>query len=355
MSSTERNGRYLKRRHFWFSFLAVIVVFGLAAAYAAYWRYVAGELERGIENWAVAERAAGRDVTFSPGGITGFPFAFRRDFTDLQLSQPAADGALTISAARVVATMRPWNLRVILFAGDAPATVELLSPTQGARSITAGAVEGEIRLLANGRLEAIKLRALKLDVDDDGEFYKVEQANLGLSLPPLTPRAHTDDLLGFDLALEGLTLPAGRVALTAEQIEHLAASGRVLGPVPSGLPPRAAVAQWAAAGGTLELKSFRFHQAPLDLEGEGTLALDEAQQILGALTIRAQGLSETIDLLVGQGLIDPNSAKTGRLMAEGLAKPDDKGRKVVNVALSLQQGFVWLGPIRLTPLPVLTW
>lgn len=332
-----------------------MVVLSFTAAYAVYWRYVAGELERGIENWAVAERAAGRDVTFSPGGITGFPLAFHRDFADLHLSQPAADGALTINAARIVATMRPWNLRVIAFASDTPAAAELTSPTQGVRSVTAAAVEGEVRLLADGRLEAIKLRTVKLDVDDDGESYKVEQANLGLSLPLLTPRAHTDDFLGFDLALEGLTLPPGRVALTAAPIEHLAASGRVMGPVPSGLPPRAAVAQWAAAGGMLELKSFRFHQVPLDLEGEGTLALDKAQQILGALTIRAQGLSETIDLLVSQGLIDPNSAKTGRLMAEGLAKSDDKGRKVVNVALSLQQGFVWLGPIRLTPLPVLTW
>jgi hypothetical protein len=313
-------------------------------------------LERGIENWAEAERAAGRDVAFSPGGITGFPLAFRRDFADLHLSQPAADGALTINAARIVATMRPWNLRVIAFAGDTPAAAELTSPTQGVRSVTAAAVEGEVRLLADGRLEAIKLRAVKLDVGDDGESYQAAQANLGLSLPPLTPRAHTDDLLGFDLALEGLTLPPGRVALTAAPIEHLAASGRVMGPVPVRLA--AAVRPWRngqRAGGTLELKSFRFHQVPLDLEGEGTLALDKAQQILGALTIRAQGLSETIDLLVSQGLIDPNSAKTGRLMAEGLAKPDDKGRKVVNVALSLQQGFVWLGPIRLTPLPVLTW
>ena len=345
----------MTRRRFWLSVLALIVILGLAAAYVAYWRYVAGELERGIEDWAVAERSAGREVEFSVGDITGFPFAFRRDFADLRLAQPAADGELTIKAARIVATMRPWNLRAISFSSDTPAAIELLSPTHSVRSMVAGAVEGEIRLRADGRLETVELRALNLDVDDNGEPYNVGQAILGLSLPPLVPRSHTDDLLGFDLALEKLTLPAGRVALTAEPIEHLAASGRVLGVMSTGLPPRAALAEWAASGGTLELKSFRFHQAPLDLEGEGTLALDKALQILGALTIRAQGLSETIDLLAGQGLIDSGSAKTGRLMADGLAKPDDKGRKVVNVALSLQQGFVWLGPIRLTPLPVLTW
>ena len=140
MRSTERNACRIKRRHFWFSCFGVMVVLSFTAAYAVYWRYVAGELERGIENWAVAERAAGRDVTFSPGGITGFPLAFHRDFADLHLSQPAADGALTINAARIVATMRPWNLRVIAFASDTPAAAELTSPTQGVRSVTAAAV-----------------------------------------------------------------------------------------------------------------------------------------------------------------------------------------------------------------------
>lgn len=344
----------MARRRFWLSALAVVVLAALSAGYAIYWRYVAGELERGIESWAEAERAAGREVEFSPGGITGFPFAFRRDFTDIRLTQPAADGALLLKAEQIVATMRPWNLRVISFAGDTPIAATLASPQQDA-GVSAEAIKGEVQLLADGRFEAIRLAAHGVIALVGGVPYRVQDSNLAFSMPPLTPRSHTDELIGFDLALAGVALPPGRVALTAEPILHLAATGKILGPLPSGLPPRAALAQWAGAGGTLELTGFRFHQAPLDLEGEGTLALDKAQQILGALTIRAQGLSETIDLLESQGLIDPGSAKTGRLMAEGLAKPDDKGRKIVNVALSLQQGFVWLGPIRLTPLPVLTW
>lgn len=342
-------------RRFWFSALGLVTVGALAAGYAVYWRYVAGELERGIEDWAAAERAAGREAAFSQGGITGFPFAFKRDFTGLRLTQPAVDGEFALQAEHIVATMRPWNLRVISFASDTRVAASLTSQQQGDRQAAAGAIEGEIRLLADGRLEGGRMRATELEVTEGDEPYEAAEATLVFSVPPLTPRSHADELLTFDLAVTDLTLPAGRAALTAEPIAHLAAVGKVLGPFPGELPPRAALAQWAGAGGTLELTGFRFHQTPLDLEGAGTLALDNAQQILGALTIRAQGLSEAIDLLAAQGLIDPTSAKTGRLMADGLAKPDEKGRQMVNVALSLQQGFVWLGPIRLAPLPVITW
>jgi len=85
------------------------------------------------------------------------------------------------------------------------------------------------------------------------------------------------------------------------------------------------------------------------------VTLDEALQPLGALTIRAQGLADTIDLLARDGLIDAQAAKTGGIMAKGLAKPDAEGNPTVSVSLSLQQGYLWLGPIKLTRLPTAAW
>jgi hypothetical protein len=66
-------------------------------------------------------------------------------------------------------------------------------------------------------------------------------------------------------------------------------------------------------------------------------------------------LPETIDLLERDGLIDARAAKTGGMMAKGLAKPDEAGHQVVSVSLSLQQGYLWLGPVKLAPLPALAW
>jgi hypothetical protein len=128
-----------------------------------------------------------------------------------------------------------------------------------------------------------------------------------------------------------------------------------MGPVPPASNLREALSGWARAGGTVELKAFNFVQSPLSLAGEGTITLDDVSRPLGALTIRAQGLPETIDLLAKDGAIDAQSARTGSMMARGLAKPDGQGHQVVSVSLSLQQGYLWLGPVKLALLPALTW
>lgn len=327
----------------------------LCAGYAFYWQHAAGLLQDGIAAWSESERAAGGDVSFSTGEITGFPFAFRRDFQDVILVRPAADGVLMLKAGRVTATMRPWNLQMIAFDATAPIEISLSPPLQDAVTIGASALIGDIRLMADGRLEQIALKARDVTATDNDQAYAAATVDLTLDLPPLTPRDHREKLLGFDLALGDLQIPGGQRAVTAEPVAKVALVGTIMGPMAMDAPPRAALARWALDGGTVELSHFAFAQTPLDVEGDGTLALDRNQQLLGALTIRAQGLTETIDLLAADGMLEPGAAKTGRMMAEGMAKLDDKGRKVVNVALSLQQGFIWLGPIKLAPLPVLTW
>jgi hypothetical protein len=343
------------RRRLSFLALGVLALVLLGASYTAYWRYVAGELASGIDAWAENERALGHVADFAPGEIEGFPFAFRRDFAALELGQPAVDGELRVTATRVTATMRPWNLQAIAVSAEEPVQIELLSVAQGQSVLSLGGGTGEVRLRADGRLERAAIRARGAALTIVGRQYVAKTANLAIDLPALTPRSHQDPLLGFDLAFHGLGLPVGEEALTAGPIALAAVTGAVKGPVAAGQPPRVALAQWAEAGGTVELSHFAFAQAPLDLEGEGTLALDRDLQLLGALTLRAQGLTETIDLLAADGRIPGNAARTGRMMAEGLAKKDEQGRRVARVAISLQQSHAWLGPIRLFRLPILTW
>jgi hypothetical protein len=335
--------------------LAVLVLAALTGGYVLYWRYVAGQLEQGVQSWAEQERVAGREVAFTTDGIVGFPFAFRQEFADIAVQQPLMDGMLVLRTERAVATIRPWNLHVIEVVSERPVSALLTTPDQGAASLALAEGRGTIRLRSDGRLEELALDIGPYTFEMGGQRHEADNARLILDLPPLTPRSHTDPFLTFALDFGDLVLPAGQRALTTGPIKQLAIAGTILGPIPADQPPRSAVAQWARNGGTVELSHFAFVQAPLDLAGEGTLALDANQQLLGALTIRAQGLTETIDLLAGEGLIEAKAATTGRMMAEGLAKTDDKGRKVVSISLSLQQGFVWLGPIRLVPLPVLAW
>jgi hypothetical protein len=284
----------------------------LGAAYAGYWHYVAGRLEAGIADWVRQQQDLGNEIRFAEGEIGGFPFFFRRDFGAASLKS-AGSAPVELAAAALVAEMRPWDLNKVVFSARAAA-------------LTGG--EGS---------------------------YRAAEIGGSVDIPAAPPADYRQPWLGFDVTLLEVTLPAGRRALTAEPVAKLAAQGAVMGPVPQAGDLRTALAGWAAAGGVLELKGFAFAQAPLELAGEGTLALDDALQPLGALTIRAQGLPETIVLLERDGLMDAQSARTATLMANGLAKADDAGRPTVAVSLSLQDGYLWLGPVRLAPLPPIGW
>jgi len=280
----------------------------LGGAYTGYWFFVAAKLQAGIEAWAAEQRASGNDVRFANGSIGGFPLTFRRDFGGAELLLQGTT-PMQIVAGSVVAEIKPWNLNTVIVA---------------ARDISFSGAPG---------------------------VYKAANINGSIDIPKAPPADYHQPFLGFDLTATHVTLPDGQRAVTAGPIGTLMARGAVMGPVPMAPDLGQALTGWANAGGVLELKAFSFAQTPLDAAGEGTLALDEALQPIGALTLRAHGVAETVDLLAREGLLDERNAKTAKIMVQGLAKPDDSGRPRVDLSLSLQQGYLWLGPIKLAKLP----
>lgn len=294
------------------AYLGLGLVLILGGAYTGYWFYVAAKLQAGVEAWVADQRAAGSALTIADGSIGGFPLSFRRDFGAATLTLQG-EAPLSVTASSAVAEIRPWDLNHVIFA---------------ARDLSLTGAQGA---------------------------YRAGEAAGSIDIPKSPPADYHQPFLGFDMTAAHVTLPDGQRAVTAEPIETLAAQGAVMGPVAQGASLQDAIAAWAATGGVLELKHFSFAQAPLDLAGEGTLALDELLQPLGALTINAHGLPETIARLEQDGMIDARSAKTARLMADGLAKPDAAGKPTVSVSLSLQQGHLWLGPVKLARLPTLRW
>ena len=327
-----------------------------AVAYGVYWHHVAGELEAGIADWATQQRAAGSDIAFESDPISGFPVAFRTEFRAVALTTHSADGALSVAGERLRAEMRPWNLHLIHVASDQAVTATLMDGgSQQQLLLRLGKGTLDIALHGSGQLKTITLAAAGADAETPQGVLTVETVLASIELPAVAPADYHQPQLGFDLALGALRLPPGQRVVTEGVIERAAATGAVMGPVPYATSLPDALAGWARRGGILELTSFAFAQAPLGLTGAGTISLDEDLQPVGALTIQAQGLTDTITLLERDGMIDAQAAKTAGMMAKGLAKPDEAGHQVVSISLSLQQGYLWLGPVKLARLPALRW
>jgi hypothetical protein len=164
---------------------------------------------------------------------------------------------------------------------------------------------------------------------------------------------HRDTWLTADLRFSGMTLPQA-VPPLGDTIDHLAAAVAIRGTI-SGGPHRQALAAWRDDGGTLEVNSFDLGWGTLQLGAKGTLALDAGLQPIGALTALLRGYNEIIDALVTGGSLRAGDAALAKIALGLLAKEGPDGNYEISAPLTLQNGYVFLGPARLARLPNFTW
>jgi hypothetical protein len=113
------------------------------------------------------------------------------------------------------------------------------------------------------------------------------------------------------------------------------------------------MARWRDSGGKIDVTRFVLTWAPLDADGDATLALDQANRPLGAGTLRVRGHNEAIDALVQARLIRPQEAFAAKLMLSPLARPAPDGRPQIQTPVTAQDGRLSINNIPLLPLPAL--
>lgn len=345
----------------------IVLLLILAGGYYAYWRYVAGELETGVETWAADQRAQGSEVAFVWDGISGFPFAFKARFQQprLKLQSPSGSlgGVLEWSSGFLGAEMSPWDLQTVRISSPAQQVVRLQPPQQAGQSrLIAAAVTGEIKFASTGALRGIEAALQLPDLTlPDGLALAADQAKLRLSLPDAPPVDYSQPFATMALEVSKLLLPPNTRLLTTDPVERASVDAVIRGPV--AVPVDAAMAppltrilaDWRDSGGDIEVKSFSFAQGPLNLGGEATLALDGNLQPLGAGTVTASGLSETVEILLRDGLIPADRAMVARATAKALERTGAEGKAEAKFALSLQNGIVSFGPAPLLQVPPIEW
>lgn len=131
------------------------------------------------------------------------------------------------------------------------------------------------------------------------------------------------------------------------RLERLSFRAVIEGAAPDGPGPEA-VRAWRDNGGVVQLSDFRLIWGPLDLGAEGTLALDAEGRPIGALTARLRGHAGLVDALRASGQLSEGEAQTAKLALGAIAEA--VGGDELALALSLQDGEVWLGPVRVARL-----
>lgn len=332
------------------SFLIAAFLVILGTAYAAYWHLMADRLEQGIERWAEEQRSHGLEADWTDFVIDGFPLRLRARFTTPRLIR--RDGALPWSWQGDSLTLetQPWWLTRIRFSGSGKQTVQAAG-----QQIVFERLEGTARIGAHGRIVEAesRLSRLVLTPPAGGTGATADTLRLAFQQPAEAPRGHTAPGLTAEVALGGLIL-ATRQKLPVEGPADMTVRAAIMGAVPAP-PGQQTLAAWRDAGGTLEVERLTLDWSPLKLSASGTLALDHALQPIGALTTQLSGHAALLDRLTAMGWVQPQDARIAGIAFGLLEKPGADGKPVLKAPVTVQDGYLFIGPARLAPMPRIVW
>ncbi len=329
----------------------IVLLVLLAAGYSAFWAYAAASARDAVTDWLERLRADGVETSHGEISTTGFPMLIR-----LEVAEPAiASGSRWRWRAGAVAIeMQPWDFSRFRIEPAADHRLDLRLREDGPTyRFGTGSAVAVARVHANGRLASLGVQVsdLKVTTPAGRPVFAAQQIWFEASQPAIAPKGHRDQAL--DLSLVVGDAEVGEDAPLGKEVAKLHVAGEVLGPL-AGETPVAALEAWRDAGGVLEVRWLNLVWGALDLRAKGTLALDETLRPLGALTADLRGYGQALDALAAAGLMRPGVTRAARVALDLLAKPSEvDGRRVLTVPLTLQDGGLYAGPVRLFAVPAI--
>ncbi|MDO8605999.1 MAG: DUF2125 domain-containing protein [Phaeospirillum sp.] len=325
--------------------IAFVLLGLIAAGFTAYWFHVAGELRKGIEAFAAQRRAEGWTVEMGAIDTGGFPRAVIARLGRVGLRSPAGLSWHGEGLVITIPLLDPLNIAI-----DLPGLHDL-GGLGWSGIVSAGAAQVRLRLRTDGEMAGLAFTATALALEQPGiDPLTLDGAAITFErLNPPDP-GHEHPSAGLTLALRGLGLPDISGLPLARRIERFQVEARVMGEI-AGSPPLAALAAWSADGGIVELDRIALDWPPLALEADGTLALDPKFQPLLATHAHVRGWGEFVVRLVQAGLVEQGMASAAQVMLAILARPDSQGRPTLSLPLTVQDGILSAGQVRVMQVP----
>jgi hypothetical protein len=334
--------------------LAAVVLAALAALGGGFWVYMAHSLEAGIARWTEDRRAEGWRIGHAGMSVSGFPSRWRA-----RIDKPVATGpgtlAATWTAPVVYVEHEPWRPRHVRIVAPGAQRIDWA----GDRTAEFGASHAEalVHVSERGRIQRIDTRFENVTMMPAG-YAAIRVARMETGIAPDeagASRSNPRPGLVVRAELFDLILPEAQNSALGRNIGQISLNATVLGPLAPGRLPEA-LTIWRDGGGTLEVAKLMLGWGPLSASGDGTLALDEALQPVGAMTAKLAGYEETLQALIQAGIV---RAKHGALVNFGLnaiaSRPADGGAPYIEAPLTIRDGRLFVGPVALMPMPRIDW
>jgi hypothetical protein len=326
----------------------------LGAAYTGYWFWLARTVQQNLVLWVEQQRAMGYGFSYAATEPGGYPLSVRVGLARVEIDSPSGQPSWRLNTTSKVLSIAPWSplsIRIVDSGESVPCDVQWIA---GGRDydLFVDSMDLTIQLSSDGALPAIKLSGRSAHVTEDGRQLLVLSQPSG-SVDFLPAASDTDSAAQFQLTAQGADFAPPSEPTAVKTTDWLVA-GQVKGPVPLA-PLPAALSAWSSAGGHVELTQFNANwEAATTVSGDGTVALDQRLQPVGAFSAVVRGYDEAVDAAVARGLMTPAQGTAVKVWLNARAEKDERGLKV-KLPLTIQDGFLSMGPVKLAQVPRIVW
>ena len=345
-----------RTRRYLFIAFGVLALFSII--YSGLWLALAISSREQAVEWIEEQLSYGFSVRYDKLLAAGYPFAIRLEVTNPGFGAPNTAVPWNWEGTHLNVTVHLWDRNIFSFETSGQQSLAL--GAAGKAQIFTGNVErafGQLGLSEGAIKKAgITLQGVRL-LSQDTSNVAINIPQALVSVERLT-RAQAD-YKAASWSLSGstadLSLPWFKASPLGAMVERFNLKAHLIGNIKAGALVHS-LEDWRDKGGTIELKNMNLRHGPLKIKTDGTLALDGKLQPIGALTAHLEGFFETIDALKRLGVVKARDAITAKMVMGVLSRtPAGGGPAILNLALTAQDRYLYVGPVRLLKLPEINW
>ncbi len=331
----------------------------LILGYVFFWHYMAGEIEEKFGIWVSQQKSKGVSIKYKDLEISGFPYRMELSLNDLRVVKTAQDKApISILSPHVMLVAFPWNINHGVIFSDG-ATVYIGGSRNPSLALNIGKTRASAKIdILNRKFQRASF--VMADVSwGAGESAKRSAAE-EVKLHIMQPEAPDASVPFNDMELPVLMkiyleatdvvvqeIPVGIFGKKADQVKiDLQFHGEEIPDF-----SKESLSVWRDTGGTVDVKNISVLSGEMDLILDGEATLDQDLKPLGAFAAKIHGIDHIVTILSGHSAFqqEPGAMILQELRRmskqDGASAGADQRKDTLDLAISLQGGLLFLGPI----------
>jgi len=357
------------------------VVFVLILGYVFFWHYMAGEVEEKFVTWVKQQKGKGVIVNYKGLEITGFPYRIEVTFNDLSIVRPGRETGhetgretghetghetahISLFSPHIMLVAFPWNITHGLIFSD-EATVYVGRKRHPALTLNIGKIRASANIdIIGQRLQraSLVMAAVSWETGEAGQSEQISSEQISVArevrLHIMQPEAVISPAQSNDMELPILM----KIYLEAKDVVAQELSIGIFGKKADQVKidlqlhgeqmprfSRESLRAWRDGGGTVDVKNFSILSRNMDMILDGEATLDQDLKPLGAFAAKIHGITHIVGVLSAYSAFQQAPGAIVLQELQRMSKQADMGsdqkKDVLDLAISLQGGLLFLGPI----------